>query len=134
MNNKLINWLFQKGVFLIVLIVFIMFNIFSKFEGLNKTIGWGWNLFNDLLFISPYIYIFLFYLFLVVYASLTITKKETNKFYSILHLVIISVSAFILENYHWEILLFLNLISSSVFLLNVYWSLKKVEKKKLEVQ
>jgi hypothetical protein len=125
MITKLINLIFQKGMFFIVLIIFIVFNIFSKFEGINKTIGWGWNLINDLIFVSPFVYIFLFYLFFIVYVGLTITKKETNKFVSILHFFLIGFSALMLEKNNFEILLLLNLMSGSVFLLNIYWSIMK---------
>lgn len=121
---RLLRYLFQKRVVLILLLIFILVNLFTKnykHYGINKTVGWAFDITN----FSPAIFLFSFYSFLLCYALLALNKKETNLLFSILHVLIISISAMLLETRNNGFLTIFNIISIILFLVNIFKSLKK---------
>lgn len=116
-----IKLIFQKRLFLVILIIFIGFSLITQVEGINRTVNWSWI--DDAIFYSPIIYIYFFYLFFIIYGVLTLLKKQTNLLYSIIHCILIIISAIFYENYNSEILLLFDFLSLFLFTANVSWSL-----------
>jgi hypothetical protein len=120
---KLLRYFFQKRVAIILLLIFILINLFAKnykYYGINKTVGWAFNITE----FSPLIFLFSFYIFLFVYGIFALSKKETNMTISIGHVIIISISAILLENSNNGFLTICNCISIILFLLNMFKSLR----------
>lgn len=126
---KLINLIFQKKMFLVVVVIFTVLNYISQFDGINKTVGWNWI--DLLIFYSPIIYMYLFFLFIIVYSILALIKRLTNFLYSTIHTILIIASAVLFEKYYIQTLLLFNLLSVLIFVLNVYWSLTQSNIQKL---
>ena len=120
---KLIRYFFQKRMVIILFLIFILINLFTKnykHYGINKTVGWAF----DITEFSPLVFLFSFYSFVFVYGTLALSKKETNLTISIAHVIIISISTILLENSNTGFLMIFNCISIIVFLLNMFKSLK----------
>ena len=125
---KLIRYFFQKRMVIILFLIFILINLFTKnykHYGINKTVGWAFNITE----FSPLIFLFSFYSFLFVYGILALSRKETNLTISIGHAIIISVSAILLENGNNKFLLIFNCISIALFLLNIFIRFTKHKRK-----
>lgn len=117
---------------IILILVFILINLFTKnykHYGINKTVGLAF----DITEFSPLIFLFSFYIFLFIYGILALSKKETNLAVSIVHTIMIIVSAILLENSNNGFLMIFNCISIIVFLLNMFKSLKTHKVYKAEV-
>ncbi|EJL59836.1 hypothetical protein PMI10_04022 [Flavobacterium sp. CF136] len=124
---KLIRYFFQKRMVIILFLIFILINLFTKnykHYCINKTVGWAF----DITEFSLLIFLFSFYSFLFVYGIFALSKKETNLTISIGHAIIISVSAALLDNNNNGFLMIFNCISIIVFLLNMFKSLKTHKK------
>jgi hypothetical protein len=109
---------------IVLLLVNILYNLFTrryKEYGINKTVGWAWNITD----FSPIIFLLSFYLFLMVYGIIALSKRKTNFNFSILHLIIIIGSLILLEKNEKGYLMIFNLLSLIVFFINLYKSLKK---------
>jgi hypothetical protein len=126
---KLIRYFFQKRMVIILFLIFILINLFTKGYGINKTVGWAFSITE----FSPLIFLFSFYSFVFAYGILALSKKETNLTISIAHVIIISISIILLENNNTAFLKIFNYISIIVFLLNMFKSLKKHKVYKAEV-
>ena len=81
--------LFEKGMFWILLSAFVIGNYFSETEikGINKTVGWSIDLsnqwfYNGLMIFGSWI------IFLIGYAILSILRKKTDLYLSIIHFVL----------------------------------------------
>ena len=117
---------------IILILVFILINLFTKnykHYGINKTVGLAY----DITEFSPLIFLFSFYIFLFIYGILALSKKETNLAISIVHTIMIIVSAILLENSNNGFLMIFNCISIIVFILNMFKSLKIHKVYKAEV-
>ena len=129
---KLIQYFFQRRMVIILILVFILINLFTKnyqHYGINKTVGLAYNITE----FSPLIFLFTFYIFLFIYGILALSKKETNLAISIVHTIMIIVSAILLENSNNGFLMIFNCISIIVFILNMFKSLKTHKVYKAEV-
>lgn len=121
---RLLRYFFQKRVVIMLFLIFILINLFTKsykHYGINKTVGWAF----DITEFSALIFLFSFYIFMFFYGIFTLSKKETNLTISIGHTIIISISAILVENGNSEFLMICNCISIILFLLNIFKSLKK---------
>ena len=102
--------------------IYILMNLLthSKHIGINKTVGWAF----ELNYFSLLIFSFSFFVFLLGYGILALTKKETNMIFSIVHVIIICLSIILLEKAQLDFLMIFNCLSIVVFLINMFKSLK----------
>lgn len=124
---KLVGFFFQKRMVVILFLIFILINLFTKnyhHYGINKTVGWAF----DITEFSPLIFLFSFYSFLFVYGILTLSKIETNRTISIGHVIVISISSIVLENNSNGFLMICNCVSIILFLVNIFKSLETHKK------
>lgn len=121
---KLLRYFFQKRMVLIVLLLFILINLLSnqyRYIGISKTLGWAWDF--SLLYSSPLIFLIFFYIFLLGYGIIALSKRETNLKLSVLHTAIILTSAILMKMNEIEILMIFNVLSFTVFFANVFRSM-----------
>lgn len=121
---KLLRYFFQKRMVLNLLLILTLINLLSnqyKHIGVSKTVGWAWSF--SLLYSSPLIFLILFYIFLLGYGIIALSKRETNLKFSILHTAIILTSAILIEINEIEILMVCNVLSFIIFFANVFGSL-----------
>jgi len=112
-----------------MIMIFILINLFTnnyKSYGINKTVGWAWDISNY----SPIVFLLSFYIFLLVYGITALTKKQTNLTLSLLHMLVISISAFLMEFNNVKELMILNYLSVVFFILNFLWIISNSEKTK----
>ncbi len=116
--TKLFDDLFQKRMFLLILLIYIFFSLFTgqKEFGINKTVGWAFDFYETM---SPLIFIFLFFLFFILYSIIAICKWRTNKTLSMIHIVTILISIYFFEIYRIGFLQFCNFLSILIFLTNI---------------
>lgn len=123
---KLFRYFFQKRMVIIIFLIFILINLFAnryKHYGINKTVGWAWDI--NMINISPLIFLLLFYVFLLTYGIIALSKRKTNFKLSILHTAIILTSAILMEINEIEILMVLNILSLTVFSTNLFGTFTK---------
>lgn len=121
---KILHYLFQKRIVIVLLLIFVCIKLFGEnymYFGINKTVGWAFNITD----FSPIIFLITFYSFLFVYGILALSKKETNMIISIGHVIVISISAILLENSSNGFLMILNCLSVILFVLNIFKSVKQ---------
>jgi cation transport ATPase len=123
--------LFRKRMFLLVLISFGIFFLFVSNEsetfGINKTVGWQYDITNWLPFVKSIAILG----FLFGYGLLMIFRKETNRNLSIVHLIIIWILGI------WDSFFATSLLgtfifytaSILVFLMNVGWAMRNTKTK-----
>ncbi len=132
--------LFTQRFFWLLLIPFI-FGVIALFIflntdamgtgtwGINKTVGWAWDLsnFNFLQFI-------LYPIYLVVYGILCLFKVRTNYWLTIIHFGLILYSLFSFMNSDFSLIpFFLTILSFIIFLINTIYSIKfKLKKTSLK--
>ncbi|PJJ08472.1 hypothetical protein CLU83_1745 [Flavobacterium sp. 1] len=122
---KLLQYFFQKRMVLILFLIFILINLFSnrcKHFGINKTVGWAWDI--NMVYLSPLIFLIFFYVFLLAYGIIAFSKRKTNLKLSILHTAIILASAVLMEINEIEILMVCNILSFTVFSANLFGTFK----------
>jgi hypothetical protein len=95
------------------LILFIELNIFEQYTGVNKTVGWAFNL-SD--FLKP-----LLFLFVSSYVALLILKVKINVYLTIGSLALLICSKFFI--YQNMLFIILCLSSILIFLPNVILSI-----------
>ncbi len=113
----------QKRMFFLIVLLFIAFvYLFDLQYGINKTVGWAWDISNWVFWTNNIQWL----LFLLGYGLLALIKAITNKVYSIAHLSVIVLTIVLLKVGHVEprVVWLLNLISIAIFLLNFVWALK----------
>ena len=122
---KITSEIFERKLFvlfILVLTVILVINIGKptvETWGINKTVGWAYDLTVPNLMITCVISL----LFTLTYFTLSIFKKKTNRIISVVHIVAFS---FILLAYKFldeGTIFFLNSISIIIFLVNVTWTL-----------
>ncbi|CAM4245431.1 hypothetical protein [Zobellia nedashkovskayae] len=116
--------LVQKKMFLLAIFLLMVSTYFGGNEqmGINKTVNWQWDISNWIFFIKGWTYL----ISVVGYGIIAILKYWTNKFLSILHLVLLSL-VFLTEDIlcmDLRLIVMLNIISIVVFLLNVIWTIR----------
>ena len=119
---KSFYYLFQRRMVIVLFLIYILMNLLTHFKsiGVNKTVGWAF----DLSYFSLSIFSFSFYVFLLAYGILALTKKETNMTFSVVHVIIICLSIILLEKAQLDLLMMFNCLSIVVFLINMFKSLK----------
>lgn len=125
--TKLFDNIFQKRMFLLILLIYILFSLFTmqKEFGINKTVGWAFDFYEIM---STLIFIFLFFLFFILYSIIAICKWRTNKTISMIHIATILISIYFFEIYRIGILQLCNFLSVLIFLINVIWTFNNRKK------
>ncbi|RXR18869.1 hypothetical protein [Flavobacterium stagni] len=121
---KILQYLFQKRIVIVLLLILVFINLFNEnyiHFGINKTVGWAF----DITDFSPIIFLITFYSFILIYGILALSKKETNMKISIGHVIVVSISAILLENRNAGLLTILNCLSVILFVMNIFKSLKQ---------
>lgn len=116
--------LVQKRMLLLIILLLMISTYFGGIGniGINKTVGWDWDISNWLFFSK----IGLWLIFIIGYGILTLLKYWTNKNLSKLHLVLITLT-FVADdilNMDLRLILTLNVISALVFLMNFICSIR----------
>lgn len=126
------KWIFEKGMFWILILTFFIGNYFSgqEIRGVNKTIGWAFDESNQWIF-NGFIVFGSWLFFLIGYGIVALMRKKTDLNLSITHLAIFILTLIIgIVNDLFGIgVLIISLISILVFGLNIYRTFKN---KKLE--
>lgn len=118
-----ISIIFQTKMFLVILALLILYTFIFAPIGFNQTIMWGW--FDKFNFYIKFYFQFILIFYSVCYGILTLTKKRTNKYISIIHTIIIFTSMLLLKPQTEDIFGLLSILSLVSFLINVTISLKK---------
>lgn len=126
---KIISRLFTKNLFLVLLspiLLLLMYFLFDKNTvanwGVNKTVGWAWDI-TDFIFI----YFPLYLLFLISYGILFVFKIKTHLTISIIHILLITIPILTFSNYNnnYNYVTFYSIVLSVVFFItNIMISLK----------
>lgn len=121
------KWIFEKGMFCVFVLVFIIINYFTSFEvrGVNKTVGWTFDISNQWV-INGFLVFVSWLVFITGYGVITLLRKKTNLNLSIAHsitFVMTLIAGTLRDLYSIEVLV-VNSISIFVFILNVYSTFK----------
>lgn len=116
--------LVQKRMLLLIILLLMIFTYFGGIGnvGINKTVGWAWDISNWVFFTKNGSWL----ISIIGYGILALLKYSTNKKLSILHLIFITLT-FVAEdilNTDLRLVLTLNLISVMVFLINLSWAIR----------
>ena len=126
------KWIFEKGMFWILILTFFIGNYFSgqEIRGVNKTVGWTFDQSNQWI-INGFIVFGSWLIFFIGYGIVALMRKKTDLNLSIVHLAIFILNLIIgIVNDLFGIgVLIISLISILVFGLNIYRTFKN---KKLE--
>ncbi|MCO6163755.1 hypothetical protein [Flavobacterium sp. NRK F7] len=126
------KWIFEKGMFWVLILTFFIGNYFSgqEIRGVNKTVGWTFDQSNQWI-INGFIVFGSWLIFLIGYGIVALMRKKTDLNLSIAHLAIFILTLIIgIVNDLFGIeVLIISLISTLVFGLNIYWTFNN---KKLE--
>jgi hypothetical protein len=124
MKEKLLH-LFETRMFLIVLLlptllVFLSGKEYFGTVGINRTVNWAWD-FRNLIFGFTFI---TSCIFLIGYGIIALLKYRTSRYWSLLYIGIIAVSAMLNNSAYYEIITILVLLSLVVFIINIFWAVK----------
>ncbi|WP_421823531.1 hypothetical protein [Flagellimonas oceanensis] len=121
------KWIFEKGMFWILIISFLIGNYFSENEirELNKTVGWSYD-YSNMWIITLYIVFGSWLIFIIGYGIATLLGKKTNLNLSMTHFIIFiaTVVIGIVYDRFGASILIINTVSISVFGANIYKTLK----------
>lgn len=122
------KWIFEKGMFWVLVLVFFIMNYFTSFEvrGINKTVGWAFDRSNQWV-INGFLVFVSWLVFITGYGVITLLRKKTNLNLSIAHsitFVMTLIAGTLTDLYSIEVLV-VNSISIFVFILNVYSTFKR---------
>ncbi|QIJ88298.1 hypothetical protein C7H62_0489 [Mesoflavibacter sp. HG96] len=127
------KWIFEKGMFWILILTFFIGNYFSgqEIQGVNKTVGWTFDQSNQWI-INGFIVFGSWLIFLIGYGIVALMRKKTDLKLSIVHLAIfiLTLTIGVVNDLFGIGVLIISLISILVFGLNIYRTLKN---KKLEI-
>ncbi|AUC15849.1 hypothetical protein BTO06_12115 [Tenacibaculum sp. SZ-18] len=122
------KWIFEKGMFWILILTFFMGNYFSGQEiiGENKTVGWTFDQSNQWI-INGLIVFGSWLIFFIGYGIVALMRKKTDLNLSIAHLAIFILTLIIgiVNDLFGTRVLIISLISILVFGLNIYRTFKK---------
>ena len=124
--------IFEKGMFWILIISFLIGNYFSENEirELNKTVGWSYD-HSNLWIITLYIVFGSWLIFIIVYGIAALMRKKTNLNLSIAHFIIFIATVIIgiVNDRFGPIILIVSTVSIFVFGANIYKTLKTAHNK-----
>ncbi|WP_425077868.1 hypothetical protein [Psychroserpens sp. S379A] len=119
-----LNELVQRRMFLLTVLLFVFIGYFGGISnvGINKTVGWAWDITSWLYFIRVYF----IPIFIIGYGILALMKYSTHRNLSIFHLILITLTLILddMVSLTLSIVIILNLISLLTFLTNFIWSIR----------
>lgn len=119
---KYVNIIFQTKMFLVVLILLSIYQIFFAPTGFNQIISWGWigKINHYLKLFLPFVLFF----FVLSYGILSLLKREMHRNLSIMHVVtiILIITQIKQQNEFYHVML--SMIFFSLFFANIIISLK----------
>tara|TARA_B100000929_G_scaffold275052_1_gene248683 strand:+ start:111 stop:428 length:318 start_codon:yes stop_codon:yes gene_type:complete len=73
------KWIFEKGMFCVFVLVFIIINYFTSFEvrGVNKTVGWTFDISNQWV-INGFLVFVSWLVFITGYGVITLLRKKNE--------------------------------------------------------
>jgi hypothetical protein len=91
--------LFETKMYLIILLCFPLLIRFSEIEnyGLNKTVGWAYDISGFTMYYVKYIV----FAFFIGYLFLSIIKAKTNFVLSIVHFILIAFCCLFYDNFRY---------------------------------
>jgi hypothetical protein len=118
-NNKMLPVIFLLGTFFA-----IVQHIETQTWGINKTVGWAWDLtpIGWLVFILSSIAFFFFYLILIL------LKSKPNKTLSIIQVILIIIVGSLHKELGDGIIFLLNLLVGIIFLINIIVTITRKRK------
>lgn len=126
------KWIFEKGMFWIFIISFLIGNYFSEGEirELNKTVGWSYD-YSNMWIITLYIVFGSWLIFIICYGIAGLLGKKTNLNLSIAHFIIFiaTVVIGIMNDRFGPSILIVSIVSIFVFGANIYKTLKPAHNK-----
>ncbi|MDF0718261.1 hypothetical protein PY092_19015 [Muricauda sp. 334s03] len=121
------KWIFEKGMFWILIISFLIGNYFSENEirELNKTVGWSYD-YSNMWIITLYIVFGSWLIFIIGYGIAALLGKKTNLNLSMTHFIIFiaTVVIGIVNDRFGPSILIVSTVSIFVFGANIYKTLK----------
>ena len=121
------KWIFEKGMFWILIMTFFIGNYFSGLEvlGVNKTVGWTFDQSNQWI-TNGFIVFGSWLIFLIGYGIVALMQRKTDLKLSIAHLAIFILTLIIgiVSDSFGIGILIISLISIIVFGLNIYRTVK----------
>ena len=127
MVPSIVKNVFTRWFFVVVLLVQLLelrdFFIGHWTYGINRTVTWAWDLFNDVFVLKH----FSLLLFFISYVLLRIVKVKTDLLWSVIHFVALLTIAVLHLAYYFSVGIHWTLywVSMVVFLINVVVSIKK---------
>ena len=122
---KITSKLFERKLFVLFILVQTIHLVINIGKpnigtwGINKTVGWAYDLTMPNLIITWTISL----LFTLTYFALSIFKKKTNSIISIVHIITYGIILLTYKFLDEGIIFFLNFLSIIIFLVNVAWTL-----------
>lgn len=133
--KKKLKSLFETKMYLISLIPFLLLMRFSEsgYYGINKTVGWAYDLTNFSYFITNILFVY----FLLL-CFLAIIKSKTNLILSVFFFLCISFCCLFIDGYRNiriidNILLFSILLFVILFINSIYLKFKNLKKSKKNI-
>jgi hypothetical protein len=130
--KKKLKSLFETKMYLISLIPFLLLMRFSESGdyGINKTVGWAYDLTNFSYFIT-----YILFAFFLLFSFLAIIKAKTNLILSVFFFLCISFCCLFINGYRNiriidNILLFSILLFVILFINSIYLKFKNLNKSK----
>ncbi len=123
-NRPTFDELVQKRLFLLMTLALVFFGYFGGIEnvGINKTIGWAWDITNWLFLLKGYF----IPIYIVGYGILALFKWSTHKNISKLHLLVVVLTSVIddLLLLNIYLIIVIHLISMTLFICNLVWAIR----------
>lgn len=124
---------FETKMYLIILLCLLLLVRFSEIEnyGINKTVGWAYDISGFSMYFIKYILI----IFFIGYLFLAIIKAKTNYIISIIHFILIAFCCLFFDNFRYMLLVDnIAIIGIVVFVINffiaLFWRIKSLLKLK----
>ncbi|CAI9673214.1 hypothetical protein EAVNNN508_00576 [Elizabethkingia anophelis] len=121
---KLLSSIFQTKMFLVTLILLIIYSFIIAPTGFNRTISWGE--FDKLIYFTKTYFQIILIFYLSCYGTLTLIKRKTNEYISMIHTVITLISMLLLKQQAENVFGLFSVLSFVCFLINIVFSLKIV--------
>ena len=124
-NEKLtFDKLVQKRMFLLMILALVFFGYFGGIQnvGINKTVGWAWDITSWLFFAKSYFIA----IYVIGYGILTLLKWLTHKNISKAHLILVILTFIVDDVFTIDIrlIVIMNLISMTLFISNLVWAIR----------
>jgi len=122
-----IKHLFETKMYLVILLCIPLFIRFSEIEnyGINKTVGWAYDISGFTMYYVKYIV----FAFFIGYLFLAIIKAKTNYILSVIHFILIAFCCLFYDNFRYMRLVdniaIISIVAFVVIFFNaLFWKIK----------